>query len=352
MKRWLVAIAVLAFTTASAKGDTVSKKPPARETLRATLDPGLPPYQPSRPVSGKIRVVGEDHMDELMKMWVEAFAKLQPALKLDVELEGSEEAVPVFTEGKADLALTGRSLLPYNELPAFVRKYGYPPFTLSVAGGTYRSEGKIHATAIIVNKVNPIERLSLSQLDAIFSKTRKRGYERDLTTWGQLGLKGEWAARPITVYSLKKRMGATNYLQERILEGGEYKDGIREFSSVSAGTVKGLDQVVGAVAQDPGGIGYASFAHANADVKAVALAEKDEGPYYRGTFEDVVSRRYPLTRVVYIILNRPPGKPIEPKVRDFLTFLLSREGQQVVQSEGNYLPLPAEIVKQERAKLE
>jgi phosphate transport system substrate-binding protein len=313
--------------------------------------PGLPSYQPARSVSGAVRVVGEDHMDVLMRMWAEAYAKRQPAVRLDVDLKGSEDAIPEFTEGKADVALTGRSLLPYSELPAFERTYGYRPFLLSVAGGTYRSEGKIHATAIIVNKANPIQRLSLGQLDAILSKTHRRG-GRDVTTWGQLGLQGDWASRPITIYALKRHMGVPNFLQERVLQGGEYKDTIKEFSSVSAGSVKGLDQVTAAVAQDPGGIGYATFAHAKANVKTLALAEDDGGPYYDGTLEDVQNRRYPLSRVVYMILNRPPGKPVEAEVKDFLTFLLSSEGQQVVEKEGNYLPLPAEAVNQERAKLE
>jgi phosphate transport system substrate-binding protein len=263
-----------------------------------------------------------------------------------MDFKGSETAAPAITEGAADIGPIGREITP-GEARDFEQKYGYPPSTVAVAGGSYRTRGKTPAVAIFVNKANPIARLSLDQLDAIFSKTLRRGYEKNLTAWGQLGLEGEWLNRPITPYGLKRPAGTANFFQGRILQGGEFNDWIMEYKAPAA-----FEAIVGSVAQDPCGVGYADFAVVNPNAKAMPLAEKDGGPYYEGTFENVVSHRYPLSRFVYILLNRPPGKPIDPKVGELLRFILSREGQRVVQEEGIFLPLPAEIAKRESAKVE
>jgi phosphate transport system substrate-binding protein len=281
-------------------------------------------------------------MEPLTNAWIGAFTRMHPDVQFSIEFRSSQKAAPALVEGTVDIALTGRSLLPH-ELAAFEQKYGYQPWTARGAGGTYRVSG-MSAVAFFVNKANPIERLSLEQLDAIFSKSRKRGRKEDIATWGQLGLDGEWGKRPVIRHAVKRPRGLTNFIQDRVLQGGDYKDEVREYPSV--------DRVVAAVAGDPAGIGYAGLGDVDSSVKTVALAENVGGPYYQPTFEEVVRHRYPLGRFNYIILNRAPGKPIDPHVKEFVSFVLSKQGQQVVQKEGDFLPLPAEIVKQERARLE
>jgi phosphate transport system substrate-binding protein len=261
---------------------------------------------------------------------------------------------PALVDRTADVGVIGRDMLPEDAAP-FERKYGYKPFAVRVGGGTFDHDQKIKPTAIIVNPANPIDKLSLDELDAIFSKTRKRGYKEDIRTWGQLGLKGDWANRAITLYGIKSPGGIafiggnTAFLQERVLRGGEYKDGVKRFENI--GSLRSFAREAEAVAQDPAAIGAVGFGYTKG-VKALALAERKGGPYYRGTFEDVLNQRYPLSRVIYIFLNRPPGKPIDPAIKEFLLFILSRQGQQTLLREGDFLPLPAEIVKEERAKLE
>jgi phosphate transport system substrate-binding protein len=349
MKRVLVAVALLGLGTGLVKGQPPAREPLVGEAIHARLDPGLPVYRPSRPVPGEIRGVSEDTMEALVNLWKDAFLKIHPEVRFEVAAKGSSTVAPAITKGTADIGIIGRNWLP-KDLATFEQKYGHEPFAVRVGSASYRNPDKIRAVAFFVHKTNPIHKLSLAQIDAIFSKTRKRGYKEDITTWGQLGLKGEWAKKPITLHGIKRPSGLLEYLEDRVLEGGEFKDGIKVYAS--AGSVKALDLIVGGVAEDPGGIGYARFGETNPNVKAVALAENDGGPYYKGTFDNVVSHRYPLSRFIYVFVNRPPDKPIDPKVKEFLKFLLSKQGQQTLQKEGDFLPLPAPIVREERAKLE
>lgn len=352
MKRWPVSVAILVLATAPA--GTQPREAPAKKALQARLDPALPRYVPSASVAGTIRSAGEDTMETLIKLWAEAFVKVHPDVQFVIEAKGGTTAGPALIQGTADIGLLGRNLMPDDVAP-FEQKYGYRPFGVRVGGGTYQHPDKIKPTAIIVNKANPIQRLSLGQLDAIFSKTRKRGYKQDITTWGQLGLEGEWANRRINMYGIKSRGdipfvgGNTAFLQERVLEGGALKDEVKRYETV--GPVRSFIREAEAVARDPAGIGYVGFGFAS-NVKSLALAEKEGGPYYEGTFEEIASHRYPLSRFVYVFLNRAPRKPIDPKVKEFLRFILSKEGQGTLQKEGDFLPLPAAIVKQELAKLD
>jgi phosphate transport system substrate-binding protein len=311
-----------------------------------TLDPVLPAYRPTRTVAGEIRSTGDENLQPLMKAWSDGFTKRHPAVRFSIASKGSEDAAPALVEGTADIAPIGRETTP-AEAAAFEQKYGYRPLLVAVAGGSHRTRGMSPAVAIFVNKANPIEKLTLDQLDAIFSKTLKRGYPRNLTAWGQLGLEGEWLNRPITPYGLKRPAGTANYVQDRILLGGAFNDWIMEYKAPA-----GFDSIVASVGQDPCGVGYTDFAAVSPTAKAVPLAEKDGGPYYEGTLENVASHRYPLSRFMYVLVNRAPGKPVDPKVAEFLSFVLSREGQQAVQQQAVFLPLPAEIARQERAKLE
>jgi phosphate transport system substrate-binding protein len=320
-----------------------------QETLHARLDPALASYQPATTVKGEIRSVGADTMEELTKLWIAGFSKVQPGATFTMDAKASGTAVPALTDGKADIGPCAREVLP-PELVPFQKKFGYEPFAVRVASGSYRTPGKTHAIAFLVNKDNPIEKVTFSQLDAVFSTTRRHGGKEDIRTWGQLGLKGEWADKPIALWGLIRPNGIANFIQARVMANGEYKSGINERTTV--GSLAALDAIAQGVAADRYAIGYAGFGNLIPGVKAVALAENDGGPYYKGTFDEVVTHTYPLSRHIYVYINRGPNQPIDPKIREFLDYILSKDGQDAVVKEGIFLPLSASAVKQERARLQ
>jgi phosphate transport system substrate-binding protein len=345
MKNLAILVAALATICLSAQD---SKHPAFHETNHAKAPAGLSAYKPVPGLSGQLRSVGADTMEKITQGWIDGFTKIYPAVKISMEAKASGTAGPALVAGTADLGPVAREMLP-NEAEPFVKKYGYKPFAIRVAGGAYRTPGKTHAIAFLVNAKNPIEKLSYAQLDAMFSTTRKRGHA-DIRTWGDVGLKGEWADKPIHLWGLIRPNGIANFVQERVLENGEYKAGITERTTV--GNLPALDAIAQGIASDPCAIGYAGFSNVTPEVKAVALAENDKGPYYKGTFQEVSAQKYPLSRVIYIYINRAPGQPVNPAIKEFLKYVLSKEGQAVVEQEGVFLPLPLEFVKQELAKLE
>jgi phosphate transport system substrate-binding protein len=221
-----------------------------------------------------------------------------------------------------------------SEIDQFEAKYGYKPTQLRTS---------YDALAVYVNKDNPIDKLTLAQVDAAFSKSRRRGYKQNVTTWGQLGLTGDWANRPISLYGRNSASGTYGFFKEHTLGNGDYKDAVKE--------QPGSASVVQGVTEDRFGMGYSGIGYKTSGVKAVPLAAKDTDPYSSGSYDDVKSGKYPLNRFLYIYINRAPGKPLDPLVKEFCKLMFSKEGQEVVVKDG-YLPLPAEIAKQELAKLE
>ncbi len=318
-----------------------------QETNHAKPVAGIPTYKPVASISGHMQSIGADTMEALMKSWIDDFQKLYPGVKIDMEAKASGTAGPALSSGKADLGPVAREMLP-DEEKEFQTKFGYKPYAVAVAGGSYRTPGKTHAITFFVNEKNPIDKLNYAQIDAIFSKTRKRGY-KEATKWGDVGATGEWADKPIHLWGLIRPNGIAHFLEDRILDGGEWKSGIQERTTV--GSLAALDATNQGVAKDPYAIGYAGFGNMMQGVKAVALAKNGGGPYYKGTFDEVLAQKYPLSRVIYIYVNRAPGKPLEPKVREFLRFVLSSQGQNDVVKEGIFLPLPLSMDKEQLAKL-
>ena len=314
-------------------------------------DPSLASWKPG-PLEiapeEELNLVGADVMDEITLGWVKMMRKAYPRLSVTMEARASGTGGPALTEGKAHLAPVGRELLPPEE-KAFVAKYGYKPFAIRVATGSAGSLGKTAASVVLVDKDNPIKGLTLDQIDAIYSKTRLRGHE-EIRTWGQLGLTGPWANREIHLYGLKPVNGIEQYIKQTVLMGGEYRDGIEFVKGkgfTHAFTVAAQD-----MAQKPGGLTYALLSNVVPNVKVLPLASKAGEPFYEPSVENVYTHKYPLSRYVYIFVNRPPGKALEPKVKEFLKAVLSREGQDVVAKEGVYIPLTAEVVSEELARLE
>jgi len=315
------------------------------------VDPAIPSWKPG-PVESvpeeAVSLVGADVMDEITLGWEKLYRKAYPRLSVTMEAKASGAGAPGLISGKGDLAPIGREMLPAEE-KAFVDKFGYEPFAVRVATGSAGSLGKTAASIIMVDKANPIKGLSLAQLDAIYSTTRKRGHA-DVSTWGDLGLTGEWKDKPIHLYGLRSPNGIEWYFKNRVMLGGDYKTNI-QFTK-GRGFTHAFNVAAEDMATHPGGLTYALLANVLPNVRTVPLSENDGGPYYMPTVENVYSHKYPLSRYVYIYLNRPPGKPLEPKIKEFLKCVLSREGQDVVAKEGVYEPLTAAVVQEELKKLD
>jgi phosphate transport system substrate-binding protein len=214
---------------------------------------------------------------------------------------------------------------------------------IAIAGGSYRSLAFTDALTFFVNKDNPLEKASFAQLDAIFSRTRNRKHQ-DITNWGQLGLTGDWADKPIHLIGVKEPNGFEYFLRLRVLNGGEWKDGITVRDTVHP--------LAALVAADRYAIGYAGFSYLTDGVKTLAVAEDESGPYYHGTFQEVAAQKYPLSRLIYVYANRVPGKPLDPNLKEFLTYILSEEGQQAVLQDGIFLPLRSAVAERELAKIQ
>src|SRR5258708_24754148 len=315
------------------------------QSLRAKADARLSTYQPLKELSGELVSIDSEWMDDLMKAWIEGFTKLYPTVSiksLTRETVGAMGVEPALTEGRIQLAPVSRELMPF-EIERFKKKFGYEPLAIRVALGSYRAPDRVRAITFYVNESNPIKELTLPQLDAIYCSTRRRGYKEDVITWGQLGLTGEWADRELLPVGLQQPEGTGNFLRLRICLDGEFKKGFHELKPGQP--VKGLDRIVKIVSANPSAIGYAGFGNGKPGAKTVAIAETEGGRYFTGTFAEVTSASYPLTRFVHIYVNRVPGTPLDLTVKEFLKYILSREGQQAVEKEGILLPLPANLAK-------
>jgi phosphate transport system substrate-binding protein len=349
MKRALAAATLAALSAAFCAPSFALKYAAPEHNL--SVDPSIPPWQPG-PVKSEpeeeLAIVGADIMDEIVLGWTKIYRKQYPRLSVTLDLRASGAGGPGLASGKAHLAPVGREMFP-AERKLFVDKYGYEPFEIKVATGSAGSLGKTAASVILVDKDNPIECLSLPQLDAIYSKTRKRGY-KEVTTWGDVGATGDWAARPIHLYGLKPVNGIELYFKTVAMQGGDYKDNIQFVKG------KGFTHAFTVAAQDmadhPGGLTYALLANVTPNVKVLKVSETDGGTCYAPTVENIYPHRYPFSRYVYIYVNRKPGQPLEPKVKEFLKLVLSREGQDVVAREQVFIPLQPEVVAAELKKLD
>jgi phosphate transport system substrate-binding protein len=318
MKRFLGALAAAAVAVPAAVAQPVK------------VDASIPSYQKTSGVSGNINSVGSDTMNNMMTLWAEAFTKMYPNIKVQVEGKGSSTAPPALISGTAQFGPMSRAMRA-TEIDQFESKYGYKPTQIRTS---------YDALAVYVNKDNPIDKLSLAQVDAAFSKSRRRG-GKNVATWGDLGLTGDWAGRPISLYGRNSASGTYGFFKEHTLKNGDYKDTVKE--------QPGSASVVQGVTEDRFGMGYSGIGYRTSGVKPVALAEGTA--YSDGNYGDVVSGKYPLARFLYIYINKAPGKPLDPLVKEFVKFISSKEGQEVVVKDG-YLPLSGEIAKQERAKVE
>jgi phosphate transport system substrate-binding protein len=297
------------------------------------LDPALQPYKPTSGVSGNLNSIGSDSLNNLMTLWAEGFNKFYPNAKIQIEGKGSSTAPPALIAGTAQLGPMSRAMKG-TEIDQFEKKYGYKPTPIRTS---------VDALGVFVNKDNPIKCLTIPQVDALFSKSRRHGHKEDVTTWGQLGLTGDWAAKPISLYGRNSASGTYGFFKEHTLKNGDYKDSVKE--------QPGSASVVQGVTVDRFAIGYSGIGYATAGVRAVPLAEKEGGQCYDADPDNAYSGNYPLSRFLYVYLNRAPGKPLDPLTREFVKLVLAKEGQEVVIKDG-YYPIPATIAKEELGKIQ
>jgi phosphate transport system substrate-binding protein len=295
------------------------------------VDPKLAPYQKVSGISGSLSSIGSDTMNNMMTLWAETFRRMYPNVKIQIEGKGSTTAVPALIGGTAQFGPMSREMRQ-AEIDQFEAKHRYKPTQLRTA---------FDALAVYVNKDNPIKQLTLAQVEAIFSKTRRRGHGQDVRTWGQLGLTGDWANRPISLYGRNAASGTYGFFKEQVLMNGDYKTTVKE--------QPGSASVVSGVTEDRYGIGYSGIGYRTSGVRAVPIVAKD-GSASDGSYADVVSGKYPIWRFLYVYVNKAPGKPLAPVPAEFVKLIFSKEGQEVVVKDG-YMPLTAALAATELGKI-
>ena len=302
----------------------------AAEALK--VDPALAGYKAVGGVSGNLSSVGSDTMNNLMTLWSEGFGKFYPNVRLQIEGKGSSTAPPALIAGTAQLGPMSRPMKG-TEIDNFEKKFGYKPIGL---------RSSVDALAVFVNKDNPIKCLTMEQVDAIFSKSRRTGYKEDIKTWGQLGLTGDWANRPLSLFGRNSASGTYGFFKEHTLKNGDYKDEVKE--------QPGSASVVQGITVDRYAIGYSGIGYSTAGVRAVPLAEKAGASCVEATAENAYAGKFPLARFLYVYINKAPSRGLDPLMREFVRFMFTQEGQEAVIKDG-YFPVPNSIAKEELGKI-
>ena len=306
--------------------------PAAAQAEALLVDPALPSYERVGGIAGNLNSIGSDTLNNLMTFWAEGFAKLYPNVKIQIEGKGSATAPPALIAGTAQLGPMSRPMKA-TEMDAFEKKYGYKPTAIGVA---------LDALGVYVNKDNPLQGLTIGQVDAIFSGTLACGGKSGIGNWYQLGLSGEWA-KPISLYGRNSASGTYGYFKENALCKGDYKSSVKE--------QPGSATVIEGVTNDRFAIGYSGMGYKTAGVRLLPLAPLGSTTFYEPVADNVYAGTYPLSRYLYLYVNKAPGQPLDPLVTNFLRYVLSQAGQEVVIKDG-FIPLKKEIVDVEMKKLE
>ena len=294
-----------------------------------TLDSGLKSYSSTPGISGTLKSIGSDTLNNLMTLWAEGFRKVYPNVQIEIEGKGSSTAPPALVAGTAQFGPMSR-LMKGAEIDAFEKKFGYKPTAINVS---------LDSLAVYVHKDNPIKCLTLQQVDSIFSKNRRGGYVGDITNWSQVEIPN---LGPISLYGRNSASGTYGFFKETALFNGDYKDSVKE--------QPGSSTVVQGVASDKGGIGYSGIGYKTADVRAVPIASKPGSECFDATEENVLSGDYPLSRFLVVYINKNPTQKMDPLRFEFIKFILSKEGQEVNIKDG-YYPVTSAIVEDELNKV-
>lgn len=365
----VIAIALMLLAgAAAAKPSSRLTPPPSPDALALRPTPAapssfevriveqLPAYVPEQSVSGTISLWGHGNrklpwMHALVESWEQGFQRFHPRIRFDVQMHGTSSGIPPLFTGVGDVAILGEEILP-KAAAAFESFKGYPPLGIEIATGSVDVRNFDYAQMVFVHRDNPVQRISLDQLDGVFGHEHRRGLV-NIRKWGQLGLDGAWAGQAITPYGWAIDDSFGFYIQQAVMGGSHrWNNALRSFVHITYPDGSILDhgqQILDALAKDRHGIAISNIRYASADVKPLALAVRDGGPWYEATKENLILQHYPLARTIPAVVDRPPGMPLQPKLREFLRFLLSRDGQQLINADGRYLPLsPATIAEQLR----
>jgi phosphate transport system substrate-binding protein len=288
---------------------------------KSHLDPALPTYKAVSGVSGNLNSIGSDTLNNLMTLWAEGFKKAYPNVNVQIEGKGSSTAPPALIEGTAQIGPMSRPMKA-EEIDAFEKKHGYKPTEVKLA---------IDALAVFAHKDNPLEGVSMKQVDSIFSKTRKKGGD-DIADWGQLGLDA-WKGRAISLFGRNSASGTYGFFQEHALAKGDFKPTVKEQPGSSA--------VVQGIGADPYAIGYSGIGYKTSGVRALPISG-DDGEFYEASYDNALSGDYPLARFLLVYVNKKPGQPLDKLTLEFIKFVLTQEGQAIVEKDG-YFPMPAEV---------
>ena len=296
------------------------------------VDADLPSYEKVSGISGNLNSIGSDTLNNLMTLWAEGFKKVYPNVNVQIEGKGSSTAPPALIEATAQLGPMSRAMKS-QEMDEFEKKFGYKPTPIRTS---------LDSLAVFVNKDNPIQGLNIQQVDSLFSKNRKCDAPLDTATWGDLGLTGNWASAPISLYGRNSASGTYGFFKKVALCKGDYKDTVKE--------QPGSASVVQGVSEDRNGAGYSGIGYTTSGVRPIPLV-KEGSDYVEPTYENVASGKYPLSRFLYVYVNKEPNRALDPLTKEFLKFVLSKEGQEIVVKDG-YYPMSAKLVNKDRAALE
>ncbi|KGJ92481.1 PstS family phosphate ABC transporter substrate-binding protein [Thalassotalea sp. ND16A] len=295
------------------------------------IDSNLPAYTKASGISGNLSSVGSDTLANMMTFWAEEFKRTYPSVNIQIQAAGSSTAPPALTESTSNLGPMSRKMKS-KEIQSFEKKFGYKPTAVRVA---------IDALAVFVHKDNPIKGMSIQQVDAIFSSNRKCRGEADVDRWGALGLQGDWTGKDIQLYGRNSVSGTYGYFKKKALCKGDFKNTVNE--------QPGSASVVQSVSASLNGIGYSGIGYKTSGVRALPLSKKGEN-YVEANMDNAISGTYPLSRYLYVYVNKHPNKALAPKEAEFLKMILSKSGQKIVEKDG-YIPLPAKVVMKELKKL-
>ncbi|OUR62585.1 phosphate-binding protein [Bermanella sp. 47_1433_sub80_T6] len=303
----------------------------AMPSLAVNVDKGIPTYAKASGVAGNVSSVGSDTLANMMTLWAEEFKRQYPNVNIQIQAAGSSTAPPALTEGTSNLGPMSRKMKD-KELEAFENRFGYKPTAIPVA---------IDALAVFVNKDNPIKGLTIKEVDAIFSTTRKCGVDKNIKKWGDAGLNGSWSNKKVELYGRNSVSGTYGYFKKKALCKGDYKNTVKE--------QPGSASVVQAVSASLNGIGYSGMGYKTSSVRAVPLAKKGN-KFIEANPQNAVNGTYPLSRFLYVYVNKKPNQPLLPIEREFAKMILSQQGQSIVAKDG-YIPLPAKVVAKTLKKL-
>jgi phosphate transport system substrate-binding protein len=316
----------------------------------------VPSYKPQQSAAGTIRIWGDENMAGVTSKWAEGFQKFHPRARFEFKLKGSGAAMPGIYHNVADLALLGRESDLTDDNGFFKSVGGYAPLKLELMNGSLTVPGKSAAPAVFVHKDNPLARMTVVELEAIFGHEHRRG-PRNIRTWGELGLTGEWKDKPILLYAPDAESEAGVHFTRSVLAESRKMnwENLKEFQDRKNpdGSVQDSgQQIIDALRKERYGLALANVKYLTAGVKPLAIAANDAAPYFPPTVHNIIARKYPLARRTYAFINQQPGKPVEPALKEFLRYVLSREGQQDIVRERGYLPLGPAVLAEQLQKLD